>query len=274
MLSRRSSRDHVLDLDPQTLHLDREGACLFGAAPTGEISRRKVWGERCSGTNFVDALLERNCPALRLRGARWQWKHGQARLTGANPRILNVFVIRDPFHWAQSLHRSPWHLSARLRGRDFPSFIRQEWVGVFYDQGKYTPERPGDRHPVLRRRFRDIWEMRTVKLRHSLVAASRLPNGVFVRYEDVSEDPRAFVATVARRFGLQSLPEFQPVKDYKGEAWKSFEGNSEAPMNDAEREYILSRLDPKLEGFLGYLPDAGASGNGDLRHHLSFRENS
>ncbi|MEL7461987.1 MAG: hypothetical protein AAFX45_04965 [Pseudomonadota bacterium] len=244
---------HVLSLDPTNLGLTRTGMCWYAATSGRPLDRRKVWGERCSGTNFAGALLHRHFPDLARKGGQIEWKHGLARPGWSASTRLNLFVVRDPFTWAQSFYRNPWHLPQRLRDRDFGAFIRDEWVGVFYDQGKNTPERPADRHPVDHRRFRDIWEMRAVKLRHALVAAAEIPNGVFVRYEDLSSDPETFIADIAAQFDLP-VPVYQPITDYKGEARKAYDATRYAPMDPSDRAHILSRLDPALEGFFDYLP--------------------
>lgn len=246
---------HVMALDPGTLDLARSNVCWFGQPPTVDLKARKVWGERCSGTNFVGSLLERHFAALARNGGQLEWKHGLARQNWSGAGRLNLFIVRDPFTWAQSFHRNPWHLPVRLRNRDFSAFVREEWVGVFYDQGKNTPERPADRHPVERRRFRDIWEMRTVKLRHALVCAASIPNGVFVRYEDVSNDPEGFLAEIAERFGLPPVT-YRPITDYKGEARRTYDAPVYEDIPQFDRDFIRSRLDPSLERFLGY--DTGA----------------
>ena len=246
--------DHVNGLDPTLLDFTQGDVCRFGMPPTAELTRRKVWGERCSGTNFVDALLARHFGALGKKGGQWEWKHGLARINSHAEHRLNVFVVRDPYTWAQSFYRNPWHLPVRLRNRTFSEFIREEWVGVFYDQGKYTPERPEDRHPTERRRFVDIWEMRSVKLRHALVAAAQMPNGVFASYEQVSSRSEDFVNELGRRFDLDH-PEFNPITDYKGEARRSYDKTKYQKMSQADREYITSRLDAPLEHFCGYLPE-------------------
>lgn len=245
---------HVLALDPNDLALTRDEMCWFGPAPTTALTSRKVWGERCSGTNFTDSLLKRHFPALSRKRGRLEWKHGLARPNWSGAGRLNVFVVRDPFTWAQSFYRNPWHLPVRLRDRDFSAFIREEWVGVFYDQGKNTPERPADRHPVEQRRFRDIWEMRSVKLRHALVSAAAIPNGVFARYEDISTDPERLIREIASRFDLSAVA-YQPISDYKGEAERAYSATRYETISAEDRAYISSRLDPDLEGFFGYAAD-------------------
>lgn len=243
---------HVLSLDPASVGLTRRGLCWYGRHQGAALDRRKVWGERCSGTNFADALLHRHFAELTRKGGQFEWKHGLARPSWSPATRLNLFLVRDPFTWAQSLYRNPWHLPVRLRTRDFASFIRQEWVGVFYDQGKYTPERPADRHPIEHRRFHDIWEMRTIKLRHALVAAADIPNGVFVRYEDLSTDPQGFIDEIAAQFNLAS-PDYRPITDYKGEARKTYDAKRYEPLAPEDCAHIRDRLDPRLEGFFGYL---------------------
>ncbi|MEM9851940.1 MAG: hypothetical protein AAF761_08065, partial [Pseudomonadota bacterium] len=115
---------HVLALDPSSVGLTRQGLCWFGQPAGGALDRRKVWGERCSGTNFASALLARHFPQLVRKGGQIEWKHGLARPGWSGSSRLNLFIVRDPFTWSQSFHRNPWHLPVRLRDRDFSAFVR------------------------------------------------------------------------------------------------------------------------------------------------------
>lgn len=252
-------RSLIEGLAPGELGLERAGMLLVGNA-SRPVTRRKVWGERASGTNFLNALIDRNFPDLADSG-RIYWKHGYAPLVRPRQDRLNLLILRDPFDWLRSFKRIPWHAPRRFWDEPFSAFIRREWIGLLYDQGTLPVERLAERHPLSRRRFADVLELRQVKMRHHLIAAAHLPNSAVVRFEDVSADPQGFVRDLAQTFGLARNEEFRPVNDYKGVGTQAFVPRDYAPIDEADRRHILSRLDPRLEGFFGYLPETLDTGS-------------
>ncbi|MFK7938321.1 MAG: hypothetical protein AB8B82_03010 [Roseovarius sp.] len=240
-------------------------------------SELMVFGERNSGTNLVDALLQRNVPALagspgdRIGrfGFRYGWKHGFPQMLAAPDACLAVAVFRHPEPWVRSMHARPWHAVPALRDMVFEAFIRAEWqsrvdernFGVDDGDARAMAELHWDRHPLTGARFTNIAQLRRTKTQGFLSLKARFANCLFVRHEDVVDQPQVLVEHVAAHFGLHTEPEFQPIEDRRGKAGDgTYTPSDYAPLDPAERDWLWSQLDPAQEEALGYAPLSSAAG--------------
>lgn len=221
-----------------------------------------MFGERCSGTNYVEQLLRRN--ALWLAPTdRHGWKHGFADgIDGACDDTLFVLVFRDPFDWARSLWQKPWHVAAPLRDAPFSRFVRTPWqcewgrdMDLEVGDPRIGSEMLHERDPATGERFENALRMRTAKARRWLSLQRQLRHVFVARYEHAADCPRVFVREVARSHGLLRWPWFRPVQTFKGGS-QPFVRRELPPIAAEDVEWIASQLDADLERELGY--DVGA----------------
>ena len=92
---------------------------------------------RCSGTNFLAALIEENT-TLKLT-ADLGWKHGFPTAATIPSDMLVVVAVRDPIDWIRSLYRKPWHFREQDAGMPFAQFIRSP-VDTVVDPDFWTDE--------------------------------------------------------------------------------------------------------------------------------------
>ena len=218
----------------------------------------QLFGERCSGTNYVAALLRRNLPQLTATD-RYGWKHGFTdRVRDPAPECLFVVVHRDPFDWVRSLWQQPWHAGPPLRGREFAAFVREPWwcewgqdMELAADDPRRGTEMVHERDPASGQRFANVLQLRAAKYRDWETLATRVRHVVAVRYEHAAAEPRAFVRDVARRFGLWRWPWFRGVATRKGGP-ERFVATRYAPIAPADLQWIAMQLDPELEQRCGY----------------------
>src|SRR5947207_1003126 len=101
------------------------------------IQTIQIYGERCSGTNYLEHLLKNNLKSVSITWKLgWKhWFHGN----GVEDASQTLFFIihRNPFDWLKSLHAQPFHSAPDLKSIDFSTFIRKEWWCVWDD-----PNRP------------------------------------------------------------------------------------------------------------------------------------
>lgn len=222
------------------------------------IQRIQIYGERCSGTNFLECLISENLKSVYIR---WDfgWKHFFYKGSVKNATdCLFVIIYRNPFTWLSSLHRNPWHAASNLRGISFSDFIRKEWWCIWDEHANKSPSDPMygkemllERCPETHERFTNVIRMRTAKIRNWALLRERTKNSIYIRYEDLNTSPEAFINAVSERFQLMRTPSFKNVQGYKGYS-PHFHPKTYDAIKTEDLHYILSQLDLKLEESIGY----------------------
>lgn len=218
----------------------------------------QIFGERCSGTNFVAQLLRRNVPRLTLTDDHG-WKHGFPQgVEDCAEDFVFVIVARDPCDWVRSLRKKPWHAAGPLRDVDLATFVREPWwcewgrdMPLAEDDPRIGTEMMHERDPDSGERYANALQLRTGKLRVWQELANSVRHHQLVRYEDVRQNPKAFVRAFAARFGMFRWPWFRAVKTFKG-GNERFVPKRYEPIAESERTWIESQLDAEVERAAGY----------------------
>lgn len=226
----------------------------------------QVFGERSSGTNFVNRLLAKNTTLTPTDA--YGWKHGFAQMTGIGQRALIVGVLREPLGWVRSMYAKPWHCPPDMQALTFSDFLRAEW-GTIVDRKRYF-QRAGelgtvgtplqqDRHPVTGQPFANIADLRAMKAAYLLGLRNRGCNLVLCRLGDVQADPEGFVVKVSEAFDLPPVEAYRPVTKRLGSKFLANVEDRPSPpetVSDADRSYLASTLNPKVEAAWGFPPPA------------------
>ncbi|GMH61937.1 hypothetical protein TrST_g1069 [Triparma strigata] len=102
----------------------RERNANSDAVAPRTIPKIKIYGERNSGTNFLQTLLMQNCWATILDPTyQHGWKHGYPDESHVEKRdrpfAVYVFIVRDLNDWLHSTFKSPYHMLRHDRFEDF-----------------------------------------------------------------------------------------------------------------------------------------------------------
>lgn len=250
----------------------------------------KIYGERNSGTNYLQQLLARNLRVRQLRGttpdlvdapflgAEWVrdlyfrlsfprnlgWKHTLVpgpegfRGTVADAGVVFVCLTKNPYSWLLSLHRTPHH--AKTRHASLREFLTHPWPTLGRENSP-----PAFASPMA------LWNAKTA----AYVRLADERGAVLLGYEELVADPLAVVDRLAREHGLE--PRRQPFQNVR----RSTRRNAGARDFAYYRDYYLgerwrerlapeileianSELDGALMARLGYRrigpTDLGASG--------------
>lgn len=227
----------------------------------GPVRRFQVMGERCSGTNYLARLIARNTALepVDLLG----WKHGFATMLAVPADVAVIGVVRDARAWALSLHARPWHASAAMQALDFGDFIRARWDSVLdrpryfagVDPGAVGQPLQADRDPLTGAAFADLFALRAAKLRGLTGLMARDCTAVLTRLEVVQDNPRAWVASLARALEVPRAPAFSPVTRRLGQRFKPAVADrppTPAAWPAADLAYLHDRIDTEQEAALGY----------------------
>ena len=199
----------------------------------------KILGERNTGTNYLQQLLELNLDADLLPGtvppfvpgsapefvrdayfmltgaANLGWKHAiapfgneLARIKKRYPSLLLVTLTKNPYSWLLSLHRHPYHQRSAVQSLE--EFLQSPWPTVRRER------HPGPfPNPVI------MWNEKNA----SYVTLGQNAPCCNLTYERLLQDPQACLGQITSEYGVPSRPGvFRNVQDSAtGEKEKGYE---------------------------------------------------
>jgi hypothetical protein len=244
-----------------------------------EATTIKIYGERNSGTNYLEKLIERNIDARLLRGTVPQrivrlrdqkpgdelvrdlyfrltyphnlgWKHALvepperlARRAAFRRPVAIVTMTKNPYAWALSMYRRPYHGTSQ--GRTLEDFLRSAWPTVGRENGP-----PAFKSPI------DMWNQKNASY---LIPSSRLPV-LNLCYNDLLSDPQRVIDRIRETFSLRTRGGFVNIDEstkgeskryadyrayYLGEHWRDGLGREAIRI-------INERLDARVAGRFGF----------------------
>ena len=243
----------------------------------------KIYGERNTGTHYLEQLIARNLdasilpgaapawlrrrfrghPRLRARiidayfyaafGRNLGWKHMLAPPLWRLERSIRplgqthfLFLVKNPYAWLLSLHRHPYHHPNPAS--DFSVFIRAAWPTL----GRENVGRKPFPNPVA------MWNQKNA----SYVRLARELQGQIIRYEDLAAEPEAIIHAIAQAGFDWRRGTFENVWESakKGEEHRNFAYYRDYYLNERWREalsgedaqFISQQLDVRILRELGY----------------------
>jgi len=231
-------------------------AMSFSDSP--DIRRFQVYGQRCSGTNYLIRLIENNFGSAVFTES-YGFKHWLVPHSTVFPEdVMALVIVRDPGDWIHSLFRNPWHLRAELKGAPFRQFIRNIWDSCWDEDfwqmdasdTRYLQPIEEERHPETGAAFANPFAMRRAKLDNWTGLASRVPV-MLVNYNYAARHPGKLLQQISRVTGLKLPPVIAAVDSYKGERNEPFVPKEYATLSNSDQLFMLSQLDPRLERLAG-----------------------
>lgn len=237
----------------------------------------KIYGERNSGTNYLEQLVSANLGAKVLRyvpsqrigrflryetlvgllsewyqGEFLGWKHGKPKIKAINrfqQELLTITLTKNPYSFLLSLYKRSYHYRGN-REVDFKTFLQQEWVTILRDNCRERSfASPIDLWNAKNQAYLDLPQTITQPVIH-------------VRYEELLQDPLFFIDqlvavgdTLAKKREVFDNPSYSTKGDnlsfedyqayYLHEEWRS--------LLDQEAICLINnRLDFPLVEALGY----------------------
>lgn len=237
----------------------------------------QLFSERCSGSNFVEAVLKENFPKL-VKSHDYGFKHWLSKRfleeSDFPSDMIFILVNRNPFDWLRSIHRQPWHCEHRLRQMSFSRFIRSEWKCVWDEQAQILNDDPRwmkemefERNPLNDfSRFKNVLEVRKVKYDIWGTRLSKHSKTVLIRHEDNRNSPSQTVSILADIMGEKIPDEVIIPKGYKGIlSWKKklalslsfglvrgYKTKAKEPISQEDLNFIVCNLNHSKEEDWGY----------------------
>jgi len=184
-----------------------------------------IFGERCSGTNIIEAAIVLNS---QLRPT-WEFgfKHFPKVVEEVDLQLLGkipvIIVVRNPVQWLKSFYSQPWHAAQEVRDRPFEEFICSEWWSIWneeamieYNHPNFGAEIMEDRDMETRRRFANPLQLRKQKYARFFQIAALGKQLILVRLEDYIADPQDCIASILNNLNCALPKTIQVPIGYKG----------------------------------------------------------
>ena len=225
-------------------------------------SHFQVFGERRSGTNFVEALISRSLDIEPTR--KYGWKHGCISAPAISSDALAIVVVRHPLSWIVSFFNTPFAAFPGYQPKKFSAFIRSEWEsearprrqkwkswGYRNDPSMQGEVMQLDRHPITGKRYENMVQMRNVKLACHLGLKQRVSNFAVINYEMASEKGTDVIADLANCFQLSRTSQTVEVANRVGPKSRPAVMRTDDIIS-SDRQFILDALDTAQEQKVGY----------------------
>ena len=140
-----------------------------------------IYGERCSGTNYLEELLLLNF------NVEITWDYGWKHFFGFNDLsntddVVFIGIVRGLEDWINSLYRDKHHLPTHLT-ENIDTFLTDTFYSL-YDDGNKINE---DRNLETNERYKNIFELRLVKNKFLIEKMPALvKNYCLITYEELS----------------------------------------------------------------------------------------
>lgn len=213
-----------------------------------------IKGERCSGTNYIEKLLETNLLVTKYETP--EWKHGYFSLSvtdnfGKSIDYLTVVIFRNVFDWLKSFYLTPHHLEGTKKGHwedppTFSEFIRRE-VKMINDEKNYKNM---DRHPLTLDLPKNILELRKWKIENWLNYTKLSKPVCYLKYEDLVENPEKIIRKINDQwFGVDF--------SFKNWTFRQHTNIEYTPkeyfdISKFDMDYLIENIDWNLENKIGY----------------------
>ncbi len=237
----------------------------------GGIRHVQIFGERCSGTNFLRSLVSDMFRGVQMTkafgGKHWYIRDHQprgrpnettdqqcVRRLDDSADTLFLVIHRNPYDWLRSLQRTPYHAWTH-DSLPLQEFVTKPWVSSEVSQVNPTWSIRDDGYYFIEEAA-NVLELRALKLRHLLGLEGVVPNVAFVRYDHLAADPKSLTG-IADRFGIDvaedlSLDVNRYFGGYRG---GEYDGQRKYdPISDDDLAHINAHLDWDVESACGYSP--------------------
>jgi hypothetical protein len=226
---------------------------------TPHILNFTIYGERCSGTAFLEEAITSNfnLPVMWY----YDWKHffgsydfdadkkeSEANGTGAPAdNTLFIGIVRNPVRWLHSFSKRKQHLPSEIQ--TLGNFFQRE----FYSVNEKDEVIAEDVHLTTKARFKNIFELRKVKNDFLInVMPTKVQNYILITYEDLLYKYDDTLNAIKYLFGLQPLyPEYVKIPNHTIDG-TIFTGERELDFSPTIIQYIWENVDKQQERLIGY----------------------
>lgn len=161
------------------------------------LKKFTIYGERCSGTNYLEDIITMNFDV----NVTWEfgWKHFfgfQDDLLQNSDDTLFICIVRNLPDWINSFYREKHHLPLKYKKNmsekdKLNEFLNKEFWSFNDNNGNRDTSKEilQDRNIYTGERYANIFELRHTKIKWMVEdLPTKVKNYIFIRYEDLIND--------------------------------------------------------------------------------------
>ena len=186
-----------------------------------------IYGERCSGTNYLEQLILTN---FRTRVVwKYGWKHffGFHQFTGRTDESNTLFlgIVRNELDWLNSLFREQWHFPRKFKN-NVSAYLFDTWYSA-HDDGRVMEK---DLNYKTKQKYKNVFDMRAAKIDFlQNVMPTKTNKYMLIGYEDLCVNYEKILKELQERFNLvPKYDTFRNVTYYKADKKQTYKPKTNA----------------------------------------------
>ena len=209
------------------------------------INYIKIFGERNSGTNFIERLIEKNCLNINVFSSYYRggtgWKHGFPNIKYFNKldNTLFIFVIRDLELWLKSMYNQPYHYKRPQNIRDF---INNNLIMEDKRLDHDVNVNPNEKQNIL--------QLRYSKMQKYIDFCDLVRHFVFINLEDIQIKPKKFINFLNLNYQIKISSILNSIPNHTKSNLKN---RNRAWNTDIPKELLRTKENIKYEKFVSDL---------------------
>lgn len=217
------------------------------------ITKYVIYGERCSGTNFLENVINTNF------GLELRWDFGSKHYFCFNnydipcDDTLFIGIIRNPIYWINSFSKELFHVPDH--NRSIQNFLFNE----FYSIDDKNPKKVilEDLNWVTKKKYKNIFELRKLKNFYLInTMKTKVKNYILINYESLLYNYNFTLDFIKKKFNLTPIYSiYQPIKQYKKSDNYKFVKQRSILLTPDQVNIIWENIHIEQENRLGYFKD-------------------
>lgn len=238
----------------------------------------ELFGERCSGTNFLETAISTNFHLIYRNEGRNKHFFCINKYDDTYDNTLFIGIIRNPIYWINSFYLEKHNIPEKNKG-SLKSFLFNPFYSVdkaIHYSSNYKNPTPGlsmdfmkqyslnkefilteDMNYITGKPYKNIFELRRLKNHYLMnIFPTKVKNYILINYEDLLYNYTDTLEKIRLQFHLdKKSPIYKPVHQYKKSDKYKFLKQREILLHPAIITLIWNNLDKEQEKQLGYTPE-------------------
>jgi hypothetical protein len=239
-----------------------------------QIKKFTIYGERSSGTNFLEKTISTNFEINYTK--EFGNKHFfcfDDCIKNYSDDTLFIGIIRNPVYWLNSFIQQPYHVPSN--NKTVVNFLFNEFYSICDEttiqnetnvvNGNLLLNKKRSSHKINKinkkdlnyitgKKYKDIFELRKLKNYYLMnILPKKVKNYILINYEDLLYNYDTTLDSIKRKFNLiQTREKYIKSDHYKHSETIKYKGEKSVIFSPKLVEIIWLKLDKNQENLLGY----------------------